>query len=172
MPNPREPSKLVSMLHVGFLFVLDTWALKVGLIRCTETSVNNYHTTLCNIVENVALTDAFVCALQLAFVTSLHVRYQLQSVQLVLLDSAVVYTERMKYTARNSWDFSAISSCHKCLYLCIFRAVDAKVRSTRHRDAGWYSHVTGFPHYVRLTVRDRLASSALYNTLLRTSSFI
>jgi hypothetical protein len=72
----------------------------MGLIRCTETSVNNYHTTPCNIVENAALTDVFVCALQLAFVTLLHVRHPLQSVQLLLLDAAASWTERMKYTTR------------------------------------------------------------------------
>jgi hypothetical protein len=35
----------------GVLFFLDSWPLKMGLIRCPETLVNNYHTTPCNIPE-------------------------------------------------------------------------------------------------------------------------
>jgi hypothetical protein len=42
---------LVSTLQVGFLSGLDSQLLKMGPIRCPETSVNNYHTTPRNIPE-------------------------------------------------------------------------------------------------------------------------
>jgi hypothetical protein len=45
IPTPREPSQLVSTLPVDFVSGLDSWPLKIGPIRCPETSVNNYHTT-------------------------------------------------------------------------------------------------------------------------------
>jgi hypothetical protein len=33
-------------------FLLESWPVKVGPIRCPETSVNNYHTTPCNYPED------------------------------------------------------------------------------------------------------------------------
>jgi hypothetical protein len=49
---PRTPSPTHSTLRlVGFLFLLDSWPLKMGSICCPETSVDNYHTTPRNIPE-------------------------------------------------------------------------------------------------------------------------
>jgi len=46
----------VSVQFLGIIFkgqrsVLDSWPLKMGPILCTETSVRNYHYTLCSIPE-------------------------------------------------------------------------------------------------------------------------
>jgi hypothetical protein len=38
----------------------NSWPLKMGPIGCPETSVQNYHSTLCNIPEEVALSDWLV----------------------------------------------------------------------------------------------------------------
>ena len=49
---PRAHFPMQSLCHrAGFLFSSDSWPLKMGLLRCSETSVNKYHTTPRNIPE-------------------------------------------------------------------------------------------------------------------------
>jgi hypothetical protein len=50
--SPRAPSRIETTLRLAScLFFLELWPLKMGPIRCPETSVNNYHTTPRNIPE-------------------------------------------------------------------------------------------------------------------------
>jgi hypothetical protein len=44
----------------GFLSYLESWPVKMGPIRCPETSVNNYHTTPCNYPEDHGLTSVYM----------------------------------------------------------------------------------------------------------------
>jgi hypothetical protein len=45
---PSRKETLSSFFVTGFLSFLESWPVKMGPIRCLETSVNNYHTTPCN----------------------------------------------------------------------------------------------------------------------------
>jgi hypothetical protein len=47
----QQPMNLRYRLLDFFLSYLDSWHMKMGPIRCPETSVNNCHTTLCIIPE-------------------------------------------------------------------------------------------------------------------------
>jgi hypothetical protein len=46
------PAVLSSSFVTGFLSYLESWPVRMGPIRCPETSVNNYHTTPCNNQED------------------------------------------------------------------------------------------------------------------------
>jgi hypothetical protein len=47
-----RPRYAVQFLCYRFSFLLESWPVKMGPIRCPETSVNNYHTTPCNYSED------------------------------------------------------------------------------------------------------------------------
>jgi hypothetical protein len=46
------PTVLSRIYVIGLHCYSDSWPMRMGLIRCPKTSVNSYHTTLCNIPED------------------------------------------------------------------------------------------------------------------------
>jgi hypothetical protein len=46
------PAVLSRFFVTGFLSYSESWPVRMGPIRCSETSVNNYHTTPCNNPED------------------------------------------------------------------------------------------------------------------------
>jgi hypothetical protein len=49
--TPRAPSHIESTLRYRIFSFSDCWPLKIGPIRCPETTVNHYHTTPRNIPQ-------------------------------------------------------------------------------------------------------------------------